>query len=104
MYYIVIAKKNNEMCVITFLKARTLSRISSARVTFYIQNCFYSELLNFLFLQQRRDRNRAILLQNFEIITFFHVTTSKVMFAHLPRITITIKISFNKSYIQCKNA
>ena len=33
------------MCAITFLKARTLSRISSARVTFYIQNCFYSELL-----------------------------------------------------------
>ena len=30
---------------ITFLKACTLSRISSARVTFYIQNCFYSELL-----------------------------------------------------------
>ena len=45
MYYIVITKKNNEMCPITFLKARTLSRILSARVTFYIQNCFYSELL-----------------------------------------------------------
>ena len=45
MYYIVITKKNNEMCAITFLKACTLSRISSARVTFYIQNCFYSELL-----------------------------------------------------------
>ena len=43
--YIVITKKNNEMCAITFLKAHTLSRISSARVTFYIQNCFYSELL-----------------------------------------------------------
>ena len=38
-------KKNNEMCDITFLKARTLSHISSVRVTFYIQNCFYSELL-----------------------------------------------------------
>ena len=45
MYYIVITKKNNEMCAITFLKARTLSCISSARVTFYIKNCFYSELL-----------------------------------------------------------
>ena len=45
MYYIVITKKNNEMCAITFLKACTLSRISSASVTFYIQNCFYSELL-----------------------------------------------------------
>ena len=45
MYYIVITKKKNEMCAITFLKACTLSRISSARVTFYIQNCFYSELL-----------------------------------------------------------
>ena len=45
MYYIVITKKNNEMCAITFLKACTLSRISSARITFYIQNCFYSELL-----------------------------------------------------------
>ena len=45
MYYIVITKKNNERCAITFLKACTLSRISSARVTFYIQNCFYSELL-----------------------------------------------------------
>ena len=33
------------MCAITFLKACTLSRISSARVTFSIQNCFYSELL-----------------------------------------------------------
>ena len=33
------------MCAITYLKACTLSRISSARVTFYIQNCFYSELL-----------------------------------------------------------
>ena len=33
------------MCAITFLEACTLSRISSARVTFYIQNCFYSELL-----------------------------------------------------------
>ena len=33
------------MCAITFLKACTLLRISSARVTFYIQNCFYSELL-----------------------------------------------------------
>ena len=33
------------MCAITFLKAYTLSRISRARVTFYIQNCFYSELL-----------------------------------------------------------
>ena len=33
------------MCAITFLKACTLSRISCARVTFYIQNCFYSELL-----------------------------------------------------------
>ena len=45
MYYIVITKKNNEMCAITFLKACTLSHISSARDTFYIQNCFYSELL-----------------------------------------------------------
>ena len=45
LLYIVITKKNNEMCGITFLKACTLSRISSARVTFYIQNCFYSELL-----------------------------------------------------------
>ena len=45
MHYIVITKKNSEMCAITFLKACTLSRISSARVTFYIQNCFYSELL-----------------------------------------------------------
>ena len=46
MYYIVITKKkNNEMSAITLLKACTLSRISSARVTFYIQNCFYSELL-----------------------------------------------------------
>ena len=45
MYYIVITKKNNEMCAITFLKACTLSRIPSAMVTFYIQNCFYSELL-----------------------------------------------------------
>ena len=33
------------MYTITFLKACTLSRISNARVTFYIQNCFYSELL-----------------------------------------------------------
>ena len=33
------------MCVITLWKACTLSRISSARVSFYIQNCFYSELL-----------------------------------------------------------
>ena len=33
------------MCAITFLKACTLSHISRARVTFYIQNCFYSELL-----------------------------------------------------------
>ena len=32
------------MYAMTFLKACTLSRISSARVTFYIQNCFYSEL------------------------------------------------------------
>ena len=47
MYYIVITtKKNNEMCAITFLKACTLSRILSARVTFYVQNCFYSELLD----------------------------------------------------------
>ena len=45
MYYIIITKRNNEMCAITFLKACTLSRISSARVTFYIQNCFHSELL-----------------------------------------------------------
>ena len=45
MYYIVITKKNNEMCAINFLKACTLSRISSARLKFYIQNCFYSELL-----------------------------------------------------------
>ena len=45
MYYIVFEKKNNEMCAITFSKACTLSRISSARVTFYIQNCFYSEPL-----------------------------------------------------------
>ena len=33
------------MCAITFLKACTLSRISSASFTFYIQTCFYSELL-----------------------------------------------------------
>ena len=33
------------MCAITNFKACTLPRISSARVTFYIQNCFYSELL-----------------------------------------------------------
>ena len=45
MFSIVITKKNNKMCAITFLKARTFSRITSARVTFYIQNCFYSELL-----------------------------------------------------------
>ena len=38
-------KKKNEMCAINSLKACTLSRISSVRVTFYIQNCFYSELL-----------------------------------------------------------
>ena len=40
-----LQKKNNKMCAITFLKACTLSRISSARVTFYIQNCFYGALL-----------------------------------------------------------
>ena len=34
------------MYAMTFLKACTLLRISSARVTFYIQNCFYSELLD----------------------------------------------------------
>ena len=34
------------MCAITFLKACTLSRISSARGTFYIQNCFYSEQIS----------------------------------------------------------
>ena len=45
MYYIGITKKNNEMCAITFSKACTLSRISSGRVSFYIQNCFYSDLL-----------------------------------------------------------
>ena len=45
MYYIVITKKNNEMCAITFLKVCTLSRISSARVTSCIKNCFYSELV-----------------------------------------------------------
>ena len=41
-----ITKKNNQMCAITLLKACTLSRISSARVTFYIQNCVVSR--NFL--------------------------------------------------------
>ena len=40
-----LLQKTNEMCAITFLKACTLSRISSARVTFYIKNCFYSEQL-----------------------------------------------------------
>ena len=45
MYYNLIIKKNNEMRAITFLKACTLLRISSTRVTFYIQNCFCSELL-----------------------------------------------------------
>ena len=40
-----LLQKNNEMCAINFLKACTLTRISSARVTFHIQNCFYSELL-----------------------------------------------------------
>ena len=40
-----LLQKNNEMRAITFLKACTLSHISSARVAFYIQNCFYSELL-----------------------------------------------------------
>ena len=33
------------MCAITNFKAYTLRRISSARDTFYIQKCFYSELL-----------------------------------------------------------
>ena len=33
------------MCAISNFKACTIPRISSARVTFYIQNCFYSELL-----------------------------------------------------------
>ena len=40
-----VLRTYNEMCAITHLKGCTLSRISSARVTFYIQNCFYSELL-----------------------------------------------------------
>ena len=44
MYYIVITKKTTKVCY-NFLEACTLSRISSARVTLYIQNCFYSELL-----------------------------------------------------------
>ena len=58
-------KKNNEMCAITFLKACTLSRISSARVTFYIQNCFYSELLekkNFLIAKFKK-----IISRNFQV-------------------------------------
>ena len=41
-----LLQKNNEICAITFLKARTLSRISSALYSIsYIQNCFYSEML-----------------------------------------------------------
>ena len=44
MYYIVITKKQRNVCY-NFLEACTLSRISSTRVTLYIQNCFYSELL-----------------------------------------------------------
>ena len=54
------------MCAITLLKACTLSRISSARVTFYIQNCFYSELLerkkNFLSAKLKK-----IISRNFQV-------------------------------------
>ena len=61
-----LKKKKNEMCAITFLKACTLSRISNARVTFYIQNCFYSDML-------RKNKNfpsaklKKIISRNFQV-------------------------------------
>ena len=65
MYYIVITKKNNEMCAITFLKACSRSSISSARVTFYIQNCFYSELLKKKIFPNAKLKN--IISRNFQV-------------------------------------
>ena len=38
-------QKNQRIVCYNFYETCTLSRISSARVSFYIQNCFYSELL-----------------------------------------------------------
>ena len=67
MYYIVITKKNNEMCAITFLKACTLSRISSARVTFYIQNCFYSELLEKKKFSRVSKLKKLYISRNFQV-------------------------------------
>ena len=54
-----------EMCAITFLKACTLSRISSATVTFYIQNCFYSKLLEkFCLILEFQFRNLSKVVQD----------------------------------------
>ena len=61
-------KKNNEICVIIFLKACTLSRISSARVTFYIQNCYQSELL------EKKNFSRVPNLKNLYLEIFkYHI-------------------------------
>ena len=86
MYYIFITKKNNEMCAITFLKACTLSRISSARVTFYIQNCFYSELLEKKFFSRVPNLKKLYLeifkyhIEKKNVSIIFEVRSQKKIF------------------------
>ena len=74
------------MCAITFLKARTLSRISSARVTFCIQNCFYSELLKkkkFPECQTQKhyiSKFSSITLKKNKLVDYFRSKKAKKMF------------------------
>ena len=91
MYYIVITKKNNEMCAITFMKACTRSRISSARVTFFIQSCFYIKLL------EKKKISRVLNLKKLYLEIFkYHIEKKCVDYFRSKKAkkNISLKIKF----------
>ena len=103
MFYIVITKKNNEMCAITFLKACTLSHISSVRVTFNIQNCFYSEMLKKKKISWVRNLKK-LYLEIFEYhiekkirVDYFRSKKAKKCFVE--KKMLTVNLPWNDQYI-----
>ena len=85
------------MCAITFLKACTLSRILSARVTFYIQKCFNSELL------EKKNFSRVPNLKKLCLEIFKYHIKKKIIRVDYFRSKKAKKIFGRKENFDCKS-
>ena len=81
------------MITITFLKSCTLSRISSARFTLYIHNCFYSELLKKKFSRVRNLKKLYLEIFKYHIekkrVEYFRSKMEKIVY-YVPRRTMRV--------------